>query len=146
MRVTNNDIYSTALGMIGLQVTSEGISDYEERAPYLLASFCNMTKELDKKLRRREGLVNQLPFNSVYLALGSSFPLSEPLASAAALYVAAMLVIEENSQLSDSLYDKYCDSISTLSTELSAESASAADKRDGTYALCESIKEKYFFD
>ncbi len=133
--------------MIGTEAGASNIEDYAERAPYLIASFCSMARYIDKKLRRRDGLVKQQAFSPVFLGLDSAFPLCERLAATASLYLAAMLVIEENPSLSDSLYDKYCDSISSLSTEL------GADARDGTfpdiddtYALCESIADKYFFD
>ncbi len=145
--IKNKDIYNASLGMIGTEVSAENIEDYAERAPYLIASFCSMAKSLDKKLRRRDGLVKQAPFSPVFLELEADFPLCERLITTAALYVAAMLVIEENTSLSDSLYDKYCDGIASLSTELGADTkAGVFPDLEDAYALCEPITDRYFFD
>ena len=122
MSMTNRDIFNNALVFIGESSTSENIADYEERAPYLLASFCSLTKATDKSLRKAEGLEEQPSFSPVVLSLSGTFPLCDRLSPIAAVYVAAMLVIDEDADLSDSLYDKYCDSIASLSA--GAESAS----------------------
>ncbi len=144
MTVTNSDIYYTAVGMLGLEATDPTVPDYEERAPYLIASFCCMVRELDKRIRRREHLTNQTAFSPVYLALESDFPLCEQLSSSASLYLAAMLVIEENQALSDSLYAKYADSISSLTGDFT-ETEVISDGYD-SYSVCESIVNRYFFD
>ena len=143
----NRDIYVSALSLLGLGVGGENASDLEERAPYLIASFCCSAKEIDATLRKAEELGAQPSFNSVFLELDSEFPLCDRLSSCAALYVAAMLIIDEDPELSDSLYDKYCAAIAPFSSAIS-DIFSLDDEEiyDDSYAVCESIIEKYFFD
>jgi len=132
MSVTNRDIYNNALGIIGQSIDSADISDYEERAPYLIAAFCCIAKKLDKDIRKSEGLEAQSTFSPVYLALDGNFPLCETFSTTAALHVAAMLIADESEDLSDKIYERYCDSMSTLMAS-------------STYSN-EEIVEKYFFD
>ena len=117
--MVNRDIYVSALSLLGLSVGQENTSDLEERAPYLIASFCCSAKEIDVTLRKAETLEAQQSFNSVFLELDAEFPLCDRLSSCASLYVAAMLIIDEDPELSDSLYDKYCAAIAPLSSAAS---------------------------
>lgn len=149
MSSTNREIYRGALGMLGELNDPMLCEDYEERAPYILASFCSLACEIDKRLRIIESLEDQPSFSHVFLSLDSSFPLSDKLSPAASLYLAAMLVIGENDELSDSLYDKYCDAIASLASSVGV-ATSSSDSSDGSgtggSAICESISERYFFD
>ena len=122
MSTTNQSIYQSSLGHIGITADSTQYADYEDRAPYLLANFCSAAKGADKRIRKLEGLSPAPSFSPVFIALDKDFPLCDALIPSAVLYLAAMLVVEEDRELSDSLYDKYCDSIASLSA--GAESAS----------------------
>ena len=122
MSTTNQSIYQSSLRHIGIVSDSTQYADYEERAPYLLANFCSAAKSVDKRIRKLEGLSPAPSFSPVFISLDKDFPLCDALIPSAVLYLAAMLSVEEDSELSDSLYDKYCDSIASLSAE--AESAS----------------------
>lgn len=159
MAVTNRDIYNNSLALIGESLSGEYVDDYEERAPYLIASVAYQTLTLDKKIRTVDGLDAAESFSPVYLSLDLDFPLCERLAFPAALYVASLLVIDEDPDLSDTLYDKYCDSVSSLdaaytvsadssgstSTDTSAPDTGTEDSETVT-ATCESIVERYFYD
>ena len=123
---------------------SEYIEDYEERAPYLLASVTYQTLSLDKKIRNAEGLGPAGRFSPVFLSLDLDFPLCDHLAFPAALYVASLLVIDEDPDLSDTLYEKYCDTVSSLQTSFSVNESTSDDPAG--MAICESITEKYFYD
>ena len=153
MSNTNKQIYQSALGMLGELNDPMLCEDYEERAPYILAAFCSLASEIDKRLRLVYSLEEQPHFNHVCLSLDSSFPLCDRLAPAATLYLAAMLVIGENDELSDSLYDKYCDAIASIGSSVGIASSSSGSNSDsggseiiGGTATCESISERYFFD
>ena len=151
MSCTNKQIYSSALGMLGELNDPMLCEDYEERAPYILASFCSLASEIDKRLRIIDSLEDQPSFSHVFISLESSFPLCQRLAPAASLYLSAMLVIGENDDLSDSLYDKYCDAIASLASSVglsssSSSSSSSDGSSGGGSATCESISERYFFD
>lgn len=149
MAITNKDIYNNALVHIGESANGEFTSDYEERAPYLIASFCSLAKSVDKLIRTAESLGKQPSFSPVFIALETTFPLSEQLCPAAAYYVAAMLVIEEDPKLSDTLYDKYCDSMAVLAAEyepvVEPETEPEIDPVPITWS-CESIIDRYYFD
>lgn len=129
MSYTNNDIYLSALALIDESASKGDTADLEERAPFILASFCSTCKTLDKKLRARDLLEAQGKFSSVKLSLENEFPLCDTLSAPAAVYLASMLVIDENPTLSESLYDKYCDAIATIGAECS----------------CSAINDVYFY-
>ena len=144
MSVSNRDVYNNAISLIGESLQSDYIEDYEERAPYLLASVAYQTLPLDKKIRKAESLGQPESFSPVFLALDLDFPLCDHLTFPAALYVASLLVIDEDPDLSDTLYEKYCDTVSSLQASFSvAESGTDDTER---MAECESIAEKYFYD
>ena len=119
MSYTNNDIYLSALALIDENASKGDTSDLAERAPYIIATFCATCKSLDKKLRMRDSLESQKSFSIVKLSLENEFPLCDILSAPAATYLASMLIIDENPTLSESLYDKYCDSIATIGAECS---------------------------
>ena len=110
----NRDIYTNALALLSQNISGEFCEDLEERAPYLLANFCREALELDKLIRSLSGLSAHGSFNGVFLDLDADFPLRDRIASVAAKYLAAMLIIDENSDLSDRLYDAYCDAMATI--------------------------------
>jgi hypothetical protein len=148
--IINREIYNNALVHIGQSVETANTEDYEERAPYLLAAFCSTVKSLDKKVRKIDGGSSQSSFSPVCLALDQYFPLCDRFVPAAALYVACMLVIDEDADLADSLYDKYCDNVASIAAECEAASVSITPPTEDGEQLsiceCESITERYFFD
>ena len=116
----NKEIYEGALRLLAQSSDGADNSDYEERAPYLIASFCHEVFELDCIARKLLALPLSAALESVTLPLNEDFPLLERFASAAMKYLAAMLVIDEDSELSDKLYDMYCDCVSRIREELPA--------------------------
>ena len=124
-------IYDCALRILAESTVALDNSDYEERAPYLVASFCTQLADVDAAIRKALDKEQTKQFNAVYISLDDEFPLLDRLSASAALYLAAMLVIDDNTTLSDKLYDKYCDAISRI--------------QDSVPALTESISNRYFF-
>lgn len=124
MVYVNNDIYLMSLALIDERELEGDTTDLEERAPYLIASFCGLCKNLDKKLRERDSLEEQGNFSLVKLELKKTFPLCEALVAPAAVYLASMLIADENPALSETLYDKYCDTIAMLGAECSCSAIS----------------------
>ena len=116
--MTNRDIYISALRLIGEDPYTDTNPDYEERAPYLLAAFCSEAASVDAAYREMKGLENAESFDTTYLSLDGDFPFADRLTSTASMYLAAMLVIDENLELSDKLFDKYCDSMATIQSEI----------------------------
>jgi hypothetical protein len=151
--MTGNDLLKSATALVCERLDGESEQDYAERAPYILAAFCSLASEIDKRLRIVDSLEEQPRFSHVCLSLEADFPLCDRLAPAATIYLAAMLVIGENDELSDSLYDKYCDAIASIGSSVGVATSSSSgsdtgsdDTQSGGKAICESISERYFFD
>ena len=121
----NRDIYEHALALLSLGHSSSENEDLAEQAPYHLAAFCIENEDLDHwlsgSLSQRSSLAS--------LPLEEDFPLCDRLAPAAALYLAAMLILYEDTDRSDRLYDRYTEELSNI--------------RCGIPATLESIKEIY---
>lgn len=149
MSYTNREIYENALRLLGETGDKDYCSDYEERAPYVIASFCALATDVDKRIRLIENMDEVADFNRLYLDLDTDFPLCDKLLGCASLYLAAMLLSDNDYELADSFYDKYCDAIATLSASVGISSSSdgANDSNtDVVSAICESIVDRYFFD
>ena len=130
--MTVKDIYQSALCLLSESMAEGENEDYAERAPYLAATFCSELRGTDAAMRKLVGADEAEDFSPVYLPLEDNFPLLDVFAGSAALYLAAMLVIDYDAELYDRLFTRYCDSISTVcSTSTGA---------------CESIVNKYFTD
>ncbi len=114
--------------MVGRDITNDEYADYTDRAPYIIASFLCEASEADRLYRLVHGLDPLGESETVYLDLNQDFPLCNCFASAAAYYLASMLVCDESVSLSDKFYDKYCDSISSILASLPAESESIVNK------------------
>lgn len=115
--MTCNEIYTAALGMV-CESTANDNSDYEERAPYLLATFCSSCRALDALYRKANGLNAAPDFSDSYLALTEEFPLHREFSSPAAAYLAAMLVVDENEEMSDRFCALYSDGLSRIQASL----------------------------
>ena len=130
--MTNKDIYLASLRLIAESTDESDNEDYAERAYYILAAFCSTVHDINNSLRRAKGLVALEASEKVCLEENGAFPCESCLASAAAHYLGAMLTIDAFPDLSDKLYDKYCDLISRIA--------------DALPAAVEKISDVYYFD
>ena len=152
MPMLNQEIYEGALRLIGESLEEGENEDYKDRASYLIAAFCCETEELEASVRRRLGLGSRPSFNPVWVSLDDEFPSLDRLAVAACLYVAAMLILDDDPERSDKLYDRYCDSLASLETAyqgaLEPEPDLEPDDEPEIFemATLESIRDNYFFD
>jgi len=128
MSMTNRDIYSSALVHLGTLASNTVCEDYEERAPYIIANFCNMSKAIDEKIRKNDGIESAPSFSGVYMFLEANFPLCEKMIAPAVFYLAAMLVIDEDPELSDKLYERYCDLMCEISMSLTYQNGKITQK------------------
>ena len=126
----NKDIYDSALRILAERCDADACEDYEERAPYLIAAFCAESAEADRIYRKANGLAAPKAVSEVFLPLNDTFPCASRFATAASTYLASMLVLDDNSELADKLFDRYSDMMSAICYELPA--------------LVEPITEKYF--
>ena len=130
--MTNREIYDAALALLA-EEQYEDCADYESRAPYLLAAFVNECREVNGFYHAAHGDQVTTQDNCVLLDLDGEFPLAGRLASAAASYLAALLVEAECESLSDRLFARYADEI----TRIRCEGCSGAST---------SIRDVYGFD
>ncbi len=79
-----------------------------------MAVFCLEAKDCDDALRSFTGQEQSAGFDGIYIPLEDDFPLLDKLAAPAALYLAAMLILDDSAELSDKLYDKYSDAMSQI--------------------------------
>ena len=112
------DIFKSALRLLNEKGEETGNEDYAERAPYILASMFSEAATLDKKYRAAFKLESQPFFNPAYNVLTSIFPLCDRFAAPAAFYLASLLIIDANEALSDAFYERFCDGMATISTEI----------------------------
>ena len=115
--MTVKDIYDSALRILGEPANDGSDGDYSERTPYIVAAFCCDAAQADRDYRETHGLGTQPAFSEVFLALSADFPLSSRFVPAAAYYLAATLIFEEDEERSDNLFAKFCDSLSSAVTE-----------------------------
>ncbi len=123
----NREIYETAIHLLAEPMEEERLEDYAIRAPYLLGGFLYENSRLDASYRQFNGLEPHGFIGAVYADLDADFPFAERFATAAGYYLASMLVIEENGDLSDKLFDIFCDSIMQISAEIPASLESITD-------------------
>ena len=108
--------------------TPDGSEDYEERACYLLPTFCAQCHESDSKYRKAHGTsAANLP-SSLYWELEGSFPLSDIFIAPATYYLAAMLTLDENDALSEKLFELYTDALVSVEAALPMQSAPITDR------------------
>lgn len=119
-----SQIYKKALRLIGeIEPDDARTEDYMERAPYILANAVSDLRMLDSYYRRAFSLGEQAlnAEHELCLPLSEPFPLSDRFAGAVSAYLASILLIDEDSALSDKLYDKFCLGITAITQEIPAE-------------------------
>lgn len=128
--MTLQEIFENSLRLICAQPNEADTSDYEERAGYILANFCNDCAESDRKYRLAMGKAEILYTPVTYLELSEAFSLSEVFAGAASYYLAAMLILDENEDMSDKFFALYTDSIESIVQSLPAYLGEMTDRYD----------------
>ena len=114
----NKDIYNGALRILSESMDEDANLDYEERAPYLIAAFCSENVDIDRAYRKANALPEGIEVNAVFVDLEDEFAFAPRFSSACCVYVASMLILDEHPELSDKLYDKYSDMMSSISSRL----------------------------
>ncbi len=130
--MTNREIYDAALALLSEQ-EYEDCGDFEARAPYLLAAFVNECREVSGFYRAARTENTREAEGSVMLDLDGEFPLHSRFTSAAAFYLAALLIEADNEPFSDRLFARYADEITRIG-------------RDGCSGVLTSIRDVYGFN
>ena len=121
------DLLTAALKLLGEPGDGDENPDYAERAAYIIASFVGEAREVDAKYRLAHGLGEAEILDYVYVSLDDEFPLSERLAYPCTFYLASILIADESPELSESYYERYCDSISAICASLPSHNESITD-------------------
>ena len=128
--MTYRELFDSAVRMVAEGGADCDVTDYEERAEYLLATACYQCAPLDQAYRIATGAASaSLDGVGVCVSLEDTFPLSDAFAPAVTYYLAAMLVLDENDEMSDGLFERFSDALSSI--------------RDGLPALVEKIADRY---
>ena len=109
-----SNIFTDALHLLNINDDSEECIEFTDRAPFLIASVCLEAWDIDKLYRKVNNLETQPVFNPTGFKLNDFFPLADRFITPAAFYVASMLISDTNMELGDSLFDKYCESMSKI--------------------------------
>ena len=118
--MTNKEIYQGALSLLAESFDEDRLSDYAERAPYIIANFISENAALDGSYRAFRGEKATAVSCRVYAALDDAFPLSARFASAAEYYLASMLIDEEDTDRADGFFDRYCAALAAILAEIPA--------------------------
>ena len=125
--MTLRSVYLTALKLIGEVDYSTSESELSERAPYIGAALCREAATLDRAYRKAFGIGEVEEFEGLYLDLEAKFPLADRFAPAAAYYMAAMLILDEDPELYEKLFERWCDALASISAEIPFVKGSTAE-------------------
>ena len=125
--MTLRSVYLTALKLIGEVDYSTSESELSERAPYSGAELCREAAALDRAYRKAFGIGEAEEFEGLYLDLEAEFPLADRFAPAAAYYMAAMLILDEDPELYEKLFERWCDALASISAEIPFVKGSTAE-------------------
>lgn len=120
-------VYETALKLIGEIECTASEADLADRAPYIGAALCREASALDRAYRKAFGMENGVDFDGLYLDLEEKFPLADRFAPAAAYYMAAMLILDEDTELYEKLFERWCDALAAISAEIPFVKGSTAE-------------------
>ena len=120
-------VYLTALKLIGEVDCSLSESELAERAPYIGAALCREAASLDRAYRKAFGIGESKEFEGLYLDLNAEFPLADRFAPAAAYFMAAMLILDEDTELYEKLFERWCDALASISAEIPFVKGSTTD-------------------
>ena len=125
--MTLQSVYDTAIRLIGEVSGSISESELAERAPYIGAALSTEASSLDRAYRKAFGLKDAEPFPTLFMSRDSDFPLSDRFAPAAAYYMAAMLILDEDTELYEKLFDRWCQDLAVISAEIPFVKGSTVD-------------------
>lgn len=124
--MTLQSIYDAALRLVCEE--ADGSEDYEERASYLLPTFCAHCRESEARYRKAHDMgAGSIP-TSLYWELTEEFPLCDVFVAPATYYLAAMLALDENETLSEKLFALYTDALASIETALPTQAAPITDR------------------
>ena len=116
--MTFRDLFENALRAIAENPTDGDTSDYEERASYVLATFCTEIAGLDRLYRTAHGMTDAAAVSPTYVELSENVPFCAVFAAASVYYLCAMLTMDENESMSDTFFERYTDAIASIQASI----------------------------
>jgi len=129
--MTLREITNAAISLLCEEPEIVDTEDYRDRAAYILPTFCGHCSALDDRYRQANAMSKKATFSSAYLDLEETFPLSDVFIAPATYYLAAMLSVDENEELSDRFFELYTDAVASVEAGLPTTVESISDR----YAL-----------
>ena len=125
--MTYREIFKSAVALIAEDVNGDTIADYEDRALYILATFCNQTAAIDARYRTANGCIPSAWIGASTVNMNAIFALHEVFVPVAAYYLASALVLDENEEMSEHLFALYTDAIASIAASLPCSTAPVTD-------------------
>ncbi len=102
--------------------------DYKERATFILPTFCGHCSALDDRYRSAHAMNQKPSFSAACMLPEEEFPLADAFIAPATYYLAAMLSVDENEELSDRFFELYTDAIASVEAGLPAKAEAISDR------------------
>lgn len=111
------------------QICTVSAADAEDddRAGYILAAAISEMSDTDDEYRRSMNLPAKKASEMISVDADDDFPLSARFAHPAAYYLAAMMSADEYPELSDTLFDRFSDSMAAIRASLLATTGKTED-------------------
>ena len=122
-----NDIYKLVTSILVKNEIETSYDAYSDRITYIAAIFCCNMAAFDRDIRESHNLPSQSAFNEICLKLDDDFPLCSRFLSAAAYYIASMLISHENESLSEKLYNYFTTEIKAIISETPSQKRKISD-------------------
>ena len=129
--MTYRELFDGAVRMVAEGGADGDVTDYEERAAYLLATICHQCEPLDRVYRNATGEDTSSLEIEVCVSMEDAFPLSNAFAPAVTYYLAAMLVLDENEDMSDTLFSHYANALASIRDSLPAATEKILNRYEG---------------
>ena len=126
--MTYRQIYENALRLVCETDSTMNVSDYEERAAYILATFLGQCAPIDRQYRAAHQMGAQAVVPVACVDFDHTFDLADVFITPAEQYLAAMLVLDENEEMSERFFSLYTDSVSALLDSLPFSCNSIEDR------------------
>lgn len=123
-----SSIYRAALHLISDRSGSCSEADYAERAPFIASAIVSEAAAVDREYRAAFSLPEGHYPSGTEIPMSASFPLSDRFATAASYFMAAMLVLDEDEERYETLYDLWTDALATIASEIPGVSGRTKDR------------------
>ena len=128
--MTYQDLIKSAISTVCEDTsTSAEIEDYTTRAQFLLATFVTQYAHLNGIYREAHGMEPcEISTDIAAIDPEDNFPICDVFTPAAIQYLASALVIDENEEMSDKLFDRYVNIILEISKNLPSKPGAIIDR------------------